>query len=202
MITVDQIKHIAPLNKNPTQWCDTFNNHIEKYDINTPLRVAALLAQCAHESGDFINLYEDLNYRPETLMHLWPALFPTLMVADEYTMKPEKIANRAYGNRMGNGNESSGDGWKYRGRGLIQLTGKSIYTNFANYLKVSVEDCLNYIMHPDGAVESACWFWKTKSINTFADKKDINGMTKAINGGLNGLANRKIKYQLALDVIK
>jgi putative chitinase len=202
MITVDQIKHIAPLNKNPTQWCDTFNNHIEKYDINTPLRVAALLAQCAYESGDFINLYEDLNYRPETLMHLWPSQFPTLMVADEYKMQPQKIANYVYANRMGNGNESSGDGWKYRGRGLIQLTGKSLYTNFANYLKVSVEDCLNYIMYPDGAVESACWFWKTKSINTFADKKDINGMTKAINGGLNGLANRKIKYQLALDVIK
>lgn len=202
MITVDQIKHIAPLNKNPTQWCDTFNNHIEKYDINTPLRVAALLAQCAYESGDFINLYEDLNYRPETLMHLWPSQFPTLMVADEYKMQPQKIANYVYANRMGNGNESSGDGWKYRGRGLIQLTGKSVYTNFANYLKVSVEDCLNYIMYPDGAVESACWFWKTKSINTFADKKDINGMTKAINGGLNGLANRKIKYQLALDVIK
>lgn len=202
MITVDQIKHIAPLNKNPTQWCDTFNNHIEKYDINTPLRVAALLAQCAYESGDFINLYEDLNYRPETLMHLWPSKFPTLMVADEYKMQPQKIANYVYANRMGNGNESSGDGWKYRGRGLIQLTGKSLYTNFANYLKVSVEDCLNYIMYPDGAVESACWFWKTKSINTFADKKDINGMTKAINGGLNGLANRKIKYQLALDVIK
>jgi putative chitinase len=202
MITVDQIKHIAPLNKNPTQWCDTFNNHIEKYDINTPLRVAALLAQCAYESGDFINLYEDLNYRPETLMHLWPSQFPTLMVADEYKMQPQKIANYVYANRMGNGNESSGDGWKYRGRGLIQLTGKSLYTNFANYLKVSVEDCLNYIMYPDGAVESACWFWKTKSINTFADKKDINGMTKAINGGLNGLTNRKIKYQLALDVIK
>lgn len=202
MITVDQIKHIAPLNKNPTQWCDTFNNHIEKYDINTPLRVAALLAQCAYESGDFINLYEDLNYRPETLMHLWPSRFPTLMVADEYKMQPQKIANCVYANRMGNGNESSGDGWKYRGRGLIQLTGKSVYTNFANYLKVSVEDCLNYIMYPDGAVESACWFWKTKSINTFADKKDINGMTKAINGGLNGLTNRKIKYQLALDVIK
>lgn len=202
MITVDQIKHIAPLNKNPTQWCDTFNNHIEKYDINTPLRVAALLAQCAYESGDFINLYEDLNYRPETLMHLWPSQFPTLMVADEYKMQPQKIANYVYANRMGNGNESSGDGWKYRGRGLIQLTGKSVYTNFANYLKVSVEDCLNYIMYPDGAVESACWFWKTKSINTFADKKDINGMTKAINGGLNGLTNRKIKYQLALDVIK
>ena len=202
MITIDQLKHIAPNCKSLSVMCDALNKHMDNYQINTPLRVAGFVSQCAHESGDFNSLSENLYYRAETLMHLWPALFPTLMVADEYTMKPEKIANRAYGNHMGNGNEASGDGWKYRGRGLIQLTGKSIYTNFANYLKVSVEDCLNYIMYPDGAVESACWFWKTKSINTFADKKDINGMTKAINGGLNGLANRKIKYQLALDVIK
>jgi len=202
MITVDQLQHIAPENKDIKNWCDTFNNHIESYEINTPARIAAFLAQCAHESSDYTVLTENLFYRTETLLNLWPKYFPTHMIAEEYAMHPEKIANKVYANRMGNGNELSGDGWKYRGRGLIGITGKSQYQNFAEVLKVSIDDCLIYMNSKDGAVESACWFWKTKNINTFADKKDIIGMTKAINGGLNGLANRKIKYQLALEVVK
>ena len=202
MITVDQLQHIAPANKDISNWCDTLNNHLEQYEINSPLRLSAFLAQTSHESGDFNILSENLYYRSETLMNIWPNHFPTLMIAEHYQMQPEKIANRVYANRLGNGLESSGDGWKYRGRGLIGITGRAEYISLANYLKVSLEDCVNYLSSKDGAVESSCWFWKTKNLNTLADKKDIVAITKIINGGLIGLVNRQYKYKLALDVIK
>ena len=171
------------------------------YEINTPQRIAAFIAQCSHESGGFMFLKENLNYRAESLMRVWPKYFPTIDIARQYEKKPEKIANRAYANRMGNGPEESGDGWKFAGKGLIQLTGRTNYTWFAASLEISVEEASEYLQTFEGAAQSACWFWENNNLNRFADVGDIKGMTKVINGGYIGLEDREKHYQHALHVM-
>ncbi len=164
---------------------------LPKFGIDTPLRKAHFMAQMAHESGALQYSQENLNYSAQGLRSVFGKYFPTLDLANKYTRKPEKIANRVYASRMGNGNEASGDGWKYRGRGLIQLTGKE------NYLKFSQEngiDCVknpDLLLQPEWALTSACWFWKKKNLNDFADKDDIIMVTKRINGGTHGLNDRQ-----------
>ena len=203
IITQDQLQQLLPYNRQIPQWHEALVTVLPNYDITTPLRIAAFIAQCSHESGQFTVLEENLNYRAETLTRIWPTRFPPDVAARYAAMpnKQEAIANRAYGNRMGNGDEASGDGYKYRGRGLIQLTGKDNYASFSlsedNEALVKPE----LVSQPNLAVQSACWFWKTNNLNRFADVGDIEGMTRAINGGYNGLEERKKNYEHALQVL-
>jgi putative chitinase len=173
------------------------------YDINTPKRMAAFLAQCAHESGNFRTVKENLNYKAETLTRLWPKLFPA-GVAKAYASMPNKqeaIANRAYGSRMGNGSEESGDGFKFCGRGLIQLTGRNNYQAFADSLEMNIDDVPEYLATFEGAAQSACWFWEENNLNQWADKGDILTLTKKINGGTIGLEDRIKQYEHAIIVL-
>jgi putative chitinase len=166
--------------------------------------MAAFIAQCAHESASFAILEENLNYRWTTLRKIFPKYFPTDALAQEYASKPNKaeaIANRVYANRMGNRDEASGDGYKYRGRGLIQLTGRDNYTWFAASLEISAEEAAEYLGTFEGAAQSACWFWETNNLNQWADKGDIKTLTKRINGGYIGLEDRIKHYEHALHVL-
>ena len=196
--TSAQLAHILPNNKHIDEWKAALDTILPKYEINTKLRVAAFLAQCSHESGQFTVLKENLNYRAETLVKVFPKYFPTLAVANQYAKQPEKIANKVYGGRMGNGPEATGEGFKFCGRGLIQLTGKENYTKMAKDLNVDVDHLCEYLCSMEGALESACWFWKTRDLNALADKKDNLAITKKINGGTNGLPERNANYALAL----
>ena len=173
---------------------DDLQQLFEKYEINTANRIAGFLAQCSHESGGFKALQENLNYSAAALLKVFPKYFKTMEEAERYARNPEKTANRVYANRMGNGSEESGDGYKYRGRGYIQLTGKDNYTKFAEISGLSLEETLDYCISPKGAVESALYYWKSRNINLYCDKDDIKGMTKAVNGGYNGLEDRENKY--------
>jgi putative chitinase len=202
-ITRDQLQQIIPKNPYIDQWCIALNQLLPDYGIDTPQRVAAFLAQCAHESGGFVFLKENLNYRAASLRKVFPKYFPTDALAEEYASKPNKaeaIANRVYANRMGNGDEASGDGYRYCGRGLIQLTGKNNYTAFADSIETTPEEVSEYLETFEGAVQSACWFWETNNLNQYADNNDILTMTKRINGGTIGLADRTNHYHHALEV--
>jgi putative chitinase len=197
-------EHLAEMIKgNPyiDQWYEALSAILPEYGINTPERVAAFIAQCAHESGGFKFLKENLNYKAESLLKVFPKYFKTLDEARAYEKKPEKIANRIYGNRMGNGNEASGDGFRYCGRGLIQLTGKENYSWFAASLEIPVEEASEYLETFEGAVQSACWFWEENKLNQWADKKDILTLTKRINGGTIGLDDRIKHFNHALHVL-
>ena len=202
-LTKQQLKELLPKNPYIDHWFSALAQLLPDYEINTPQRIAAFIAQCSHESGGFTALQENLNYKPATLRKLFGKYFPTDALAEEYCSKPNKqaaIANRVYASRMGNGDEASGDGYKYRGRGLIQLTGKSNYIAFADSLEISPEEASDYLATFEGAAQSACWFWETNNLNTFADKGDILTMTKRINGGTLGLADRQKHYDHALHV--
>ena len=202
-ITREQLSQIIPKNPYVDQWCSALNQLLPDYGIDTPQRVAAFLAQCAHESGNFVFLKENLNYRAASLRKIFPKYFPTDALAEQYAGRPNKaeaIANRIYASRMGNGPEESGDGFRYCGRGLIQLTGKSNYTNFADSIETPVEEAAAYLETFEGAVQSACWFWETNNLNQYADTNDILTMTKRINGGTIGLEDRMKHYAHALEV--
>jgi putative chitinase len=183
------------------QWYDALYAILPEYQINTPERVAAFVAQCAHESGGFRALKENLNYRAVTLRKVFPKYFTSDEMAAQYANKQEAIANRVYANRMGNGSEASGDGFRYCGRGLIQLTGKENYSWFAASLEMSVEEVPEYLATFEGAVQSACWFWESTGLNKEADAGDIKTMTKKINGGFIGLEDRIKHYNHALHVL-
>jgi putative chitinase len=200
ILSLEQLKQMV---KNPhiDHWHEALDQLLDDYGIDTPLRVAHFIAQCAHESGNFVFIKENLNYRAESLTKTWPRLFPTMEIARQYEKQPERIANRAYGNRMGNGDEASGDGWRYCGRGLIQLTGKDNYTFFAGSLGISVEDAADYLATFEGAAQSACWYWEQNNLNRFADANDAKGLTRAINGGYLGLEDRIKHTQHALHVL-
>ncbi len=182
-------------------WYHALEQCLPDYDINTPPRVSAFLAQCMHESGNFKFLKENLNYRAESLMRVWPRYFPNIEVARQYAQKPEMIANRAYGGRMGNGDETSGDGWKFCGRGLIQLTGRNNYQAFADSIETPIDDIPEYLQTFEGAVQSACWFWENNKLNTWADQGDMVTLTKRINGGTLGLEDRIKHYQHILHIL-
>jgi putative chitinase len=200
-LTKEQLKQLLPKNPYINQWHKALSQLFPDYEINTPKRIAAFMAQCAHESGGFIFLTENLNYRAESLMKTFKKYFPDMATAKAYERNPQKIANRVYADRMGNGNEASGDGWKYRGRGLIQLTGKTNYPWFAASLEISPEEAAEYTQTFEGAAQSACWFWETNKLNQYADSGDIVTMTKRINGGTIGLDDRIKHYEHALHVL-
>jgi putative chitinase len=196
--TQDKLSQL--ISNNVEQWFTALNENLPTYEINTVERVSAFIAQCAHESGGFRRLKENLNYKWESLRKVFPKYFPTDELAQEYAHKQEQIANRVYGGRMGNGDESTGDGFRYCGRGLIQLTGKNNYTKFAESIGMAVEEVPALLETFDGAVKSACWFWHTNNLNQYADTGDILTMTKRINGGTIGLEDRQKHYAHALEV--
>ena len=181
------------------QWLQPLEDTFAKYDINTPTRQACFIGQCAHESNNFRTLEENLHYSAAALMRVWPSRFPDLDVANQYANNPEKIANKVYGGRMGN--TEDGDGWKYHGRGLIQLTGKENYANCGSGLNVDLLGDPNLLVTPEYAALSAGWFWNKKGLNSLADSEDIETMTKRINGGLIGLIDRKAKIAKAEQVL-
>lgn len=203
-VTVDILKKLCP--KTRERILETYvvplNETAHYYEISkTTPRFAAFLAQVAHESGGFVFIRENLNYSAQGLMTTFKKYFPTIELARQYERKPERIANRVYANRMDNGSEESGDGWRFRGRGLIQLTGKFNYTKLAAGLKVSIDECIAYLETPAGATSSAGWFWHNNNLNDYCDKNDFVGLTKRINGGTNGLEDRRHHYELALKLL-
>ena len=203
-LTKDHLKQLLPKNPYIDQWYEALSQLLPDYEINTPQRIAAFMAQCAHESGGFTALKENLNYRAPTLRKVFGKYFPNDDIANEYANKPNKqeaIANRVYANRMGNGDEASGDGFRYCGRGLIQLTGKDNYSWFAASLNITPDEASEYLQTFEGAAQSACWFWETNNLNKFADAGDIKGMTKVINGGYIGLDDRIAHYEHAKHIL-
>lgn len=200
-LTADKVAQCLARNKNTAELFAAFEQVLPKYNITTVERVAAFLAQCGHESADFTTLKENLNYSAEGLSKVFPKRFPSVAAAQPYHRQPEKIANKIYADRMGNGPEASGDGYKFRGRGAIQLTGKENYTKFANSIGKSLDEAVAYTETLAGAIESACWFWNVNKLNDIADKKDIVTLTKRINGGTIGLEDRKKHFEHNLAVL-
>ncbi len=203
-VTIELLKQICPKTKPAVlaKYIEPLNLVGEHYGLfENPKRMAAFLAQIAHESGGFSTTKENLNYSAQGLRKTWPKRFTTIAIANQYARNPEKIANKVYANRMGNGAESSGDGFKYRGRGLIQLTGKDNYRKFAKAINKNMDEIVSYLETPEGAVSSAGWFWDINKLNIYADKNDFVGLTRRINGGTNGLADRKHHYDIALQAL-
>ena len=200
ILSLDQFKQMVK-NKHADHWYEVLEQLLPDYDINTPLRVAHFVAQTAHESGNYVFIKENLNYKAASLRKVFPKYFPTDELAAQYANKPQMIANRVYANRMGNGDEASGDGFRYCGRGLIQLTGKDNYTFFAGSLGISVEEAAQYMETFEGAAQSACFFWEQNNLNRFADANDVKGLTRAINGGFIGLEDRIRHTEHALHIL-
>jgi len=183
------------------KWAIPLNDTMQRFSISTKYRIAAFISQVGHESGGLRLTVENLNYSAEGLLKVFPKYFPTDLLAAEYARKPERIANRVYANRMGNGDEASGDGWKYRGRGLIQLTGKNNYASFSLEMD---NNCLfnpDIVAEPDLAALSAGWYWDSRKINDVADTGNMYAVTRLVNGGFNGLADREAKYKRLLEVL-
>jgi len=200
MITQNVLLAIKTPADTADKWLPWLNKTMQKYDIKSPRRQAMFLAQLAHESGNFRFTSENLNYSADALERVFKKYFPTRELAEEYARKPEKIANRVYANRMGNGDEQSGDGWKYRGRGLIQLTGLSNYASYA--LQADNEAIIkpDIVAEPEYAADSAGWFWAVNRLNAMADTGDVRAVTRRVNGGFNGLADRESKYNTLMTL--
>ena len=214
MITLAQLRQLLPKNPYVAEWHEAMAQPqqelggatlLGEYDINTPRRIAAFIAQCAHESGGFMVLKENLNYKPATLRKIFSKYFDSDAIAAAYCAKPNKqeaIANRVYANRMGNGSEESGDPARWIGRGLIQLTGRLNYQAFADSLEMDINDVPAYLATFEGAAQSACFFWETAKLNTWADAGNIKELTRRINGGFIGLDDRIKHYNHALSVMQ
>ena len=201
----EQLAQLIPGNKEVDAWYNALVAVMPKYGINTERRAAHFISQCAHESNNFRSLQENLNYSEKALKAVFGRYFGDAPKANaaEYARNPEKIANRVYFDKyrkykMGNTNE--GDGWLFRGRGLKQLTGRENYTKFGASVNMTAEEAAEYVATPAGAVESACWFWDTKKLNNIADTDNVTKMTKVINGGNIGLADRQQRYAKAMEV--
>jgi putative chitinase len=197
MVNSEQLKqlHIG------SDWVDALNATFERFDISTPLRQAAFIGQAGHECGNFRIMEENLNYRAETLMKVWPRRFPTLEFAKQYERNPRKIANMVYANRMGNRDEASGDGFRFRGRGAFQTTGHSGYYHAGQALGEDFVMNPDLVATPTYAALTAGFFWNTHKLNQYADSQDYKTMTKKINGGFIGLADREKHINEALSVM-
>lgn len=216
-MTPDSPLLVAARVKDPGKWLDAVVEACTRFQINTPKRIAAFLAQTAHESGGYTMLEENLNYSADTMAVVWPNRFAEMgpdkkpikengknkpnKFALALHRKPEMIANVVYSNRMGNGTIESGEGWKYRGRGLKQLTGKDNYTRCGKSLGVDLVERPELLLNPQYAALSAGWFWDSNRLGDFADRDDFVGMTKKINGGTIGLADREARYKAVLSVL-
>ena len=197
MVSPEQLKqlHIGE------QWVDALNETFQRFNILTPVQQASFIGQAAHESGNFKMLVENLNYRAETLMKVWPKRFPTLEFAKQYERDPKKIANSVYANRMGNRDEASGDGFRFRGRGLFQTTGHAGYYHAGQALGEDFVMNPDLVSTPKYAALTAGFFWNTHKLNKFADIRDFTMMTKKINGGTIGLNDRIKHINHALEVL-
>ena len=183
------------------KWYKPLMDTFIKYNISTTQRQACFIGQCQYESENFTKLEEGLNYSASRLMAVWPSRFPSLDVANQYANNPQKLANKVYGGRMGNGNEESGEGYAYRGRGLIQMTGKEAYANCGSGLGMDLLSNPDMLFEPEYACLSAGWFWNKKGLNDLADTGDYETMTKRINGGTLGLDDRKAKIAKAREIL-
>jgi putative chitinase len=202
--TQEQLQEIIPQAIGGVeQWYASLYEVLPQYDITTIKRVAAFLAQTGHESGGYRVLEENLNYRAQTLTKVWPRRFPP-GIAEQYAGKPANIANRAYGGRMGNGPEDTGDGWLFRGRGLIQITGRLNYTECSQFLfdDDTLVNSPDIVEEPYYAIHTACWFWQKHDLNNLADSENITRMSVIINGGNNGMDDRLKKYAHAMNVLQ
>ena len=195
-LTLDKLRSLGLDEK----WLTGLNDCFDKYDISTPQRQSCFLAQVMHESGGFKFLEENLNYSAQALMRTWGSRFPDIDTAEKFEHNPEKIANKVYAGRMGNMEE--GDGWKYRGRGLIQLTGRENYANFGHNVGVDVLSNPDLLATPEYACLSAGFYWNKRNLNEYADKMDIETITKRINGGLLGIEDRKAKTEMCLRILQ
>ena len=201
--TEDAVRQLIPKVKNFDEWYSNLLNTLPEYDIDTAARVAAFMAQCGHESGGFTVMQENLNYSAKGLVGTFKKYFPTEAHAKPYERRPEMIANRVYANRMGNGDEASGEGWYFRGRGIVQITGKNNYSKCSQSLfesNVLVENP-DLLLETEYAIHSACWFWSAARLNELADVGDIKTMTKRINGGYIGLEDRIKHYNHAIEIL-
>ncbi len=194
--TQDILSKILFNNKQVDVWFNALSSYLPKFDVTSKLRLSSFLAQTMTETSNFTILSENLNYSGSTLFKLFPSKFASLDVANQYAYQPGKIANLIYSNRLGNGPAETGDGWKYRGRGLIQLTFRDNYEAFSQDIfgNTSVIDNPDLLLQPDIAVQGALWYWHTHSLNKYADIKDNVSITKLINGGTNGLSQRLTNY--------
>lgn len=192
LVTADLLRQMFGL-RNAEDFVAPLNKALNTFGITTPVRVAAFLAQTGHESGGYRALIENLNYSAEGLLKVFGRYFPTPALAAAYARKPAAIASRVYANRMGNGDEASQEGWTYRGKGLIQITGKTNHLKFAAAMQMSLADATAYMLTTEGACMSAAWFWSANGCNTLADSGDFAGLTRRINGGMNGYEDR-VKY--------
>ena len=184
-----------------SEWVDPLNETFARFDINTAYRQSAFIGQCSHECGNFRILSENLNYKAATLMKLWSKRFPTLEIANQYAGNPKKIANMVYANRMGNRDESSGDGYRFRGRGCIQTTGHANYYHAGQSLGYDFVMDPDVVSSPKYAALTAGFFWSTHGLNALADAQDHKSITKRINGGYIGLAEREEHTRMALAVL-
>jgi len=202
ILSSGQIEQLLHGNKDWKSWEQPLKDILAKYQINTPQRIAMFIAQCGHESLNFTVLEENLNYSAKGLNAVFGKYFQRAgRDANAFHRQPERIANVVYADRMGNSNAASGDGWKYRGRGVIQLTGAHNYALFADAVGKKLSQIIEYVSTKDGALESACWFWNRNDLNRYADNGDIKSATKRINGGYNGLSDREHHYHRAMSVL-
>jgi len=207
-ITLPQLVRIMPRNKQPGAWIDVLNEALASFEINTTGRIAAFLAQIAHESAELNRLLENLNYSAQGLLATWPKRFASLEVARQFERNPQRIANHVYANRMGNGDLASGDGWKYRGRGVIQLTGRGNYRAVGKAIGLPFETDPDLLLQPGPAAQAAGYFWKSRGLNELADDRnddnddeDFVSITVRINGGRAGLADRRRYWERAQAVL-
>jgi putative chitinase len=199
-LTLEQTKQLIEGNREFEEWHGLFQKYLPKYEIDTPNRMAMFFAQCGHESLNFRVLEENLNYSAKGLNAVFPKYFQRAgRDATLFARNPRAIANVVYANRMGNGDSHSDDGWLFRGKGAIQLTGRNNTTAFANAIGRSVERTLEYLFTKEGALEAACWFWKANGLNDLSD--DIKKATRKINGGTIGIADRTHHYHRALEIL-
>ena len=207
LLTVDQLRVMIPTNKEVEEWCAALNEMLPKYGITTDKRIAGFISQCAHESMDFRVLEENLNYKEATLLKIFPRYFgPGKENAAEYAGKPEKIANYVYMDKNRSkqgalGNTQEGDGWAMRGKGLKQVTGRANHEAFGKTVGMTAEEAAEYLMTKKGALESALWFWDSRNLNAVADTGDQVRLTKIINGGDIGLADRQARYARAMAAL-
>ncbi len=200
--TVEQVREMLKGNSEADEWYEAMCEILPLYDVTTEDRVAAFVAQCGHESNNFKVLTENLNYSAKALDSIFPKYFKRAgRDAEEYHRQPERIANVIYASRMDNGDTDSGDGWRFRGGGILQLTGRYNYTKFGETVDMSANEATDYVRTKKGALDSACWYWDTNSLNKYADSQDIKTLTKRINGGYIGLEDRINHYEHALEVL-
>jgi len=203
LLTIQQLKKIMP-NSKATSWINYLNPAMTKFEIDTPKRIAAFLAQSAHESSELRVLVENLKYSDDDLMRIWPKRFPTTDFAKKYDKDPEKIANYIYANRLGNGPTSSGDGWNFRGRGIFQTTGKYNYLKVGKALNLPLDTNPEYLEEPGYAALSAGFYWENNRLNEFADKNNEENFIKLtikINGGKIGLDSRLTYWKKAKNIL-